>query len=57
MLERYDALRVDGRVPATWEVVTAHGWGAPDGQARASAGGEVASFPIDKLRGSRRTRG
>jgi len=38
-------------------VVTAHAWGAPEGQARASAGGEVASFPIDKLRGSRRPRG
>lgn len=57
MLERYEALRVDGRIPATWEVVTAHAWGAPEGQARASAGGEVASFPIDKLRGSRRPRG
>jgi malonyl-CoA O-methyltransferase len=56
MLAAYESLRVDGRIPATWEVVTAHAWGAPAGQSRRSGDGEVASFPIDNLRGSRRQR-
>ena len=55
MLAAYEAMRVDGRIPATWEVVSAHAWGAPAGQPRRGAGGgEIASFPIDNLRGSRR---
>jgi malonyl-CoA O-methyltransferase len=54
MLEAYETLRVDGRIPATWEVVTAHAWGPAPGQSRRSGGGEIASFPIDSLRGSRR---
>lgn len=55
MLEAYETMRVDGRVPATWEVVTAHAWGPPPGQSRRMAGGgEIASFSIDSLRGSRR---
>jgi malonyl-CoA O-methyltransferase len=55
MLAAYEALRVDGRIPATWEVVTAHAWGPPVGQPRrGSDGGEIASFSIDSLRGSRR---
>ncbi|OZB60595.1 MAG: malonyl-[acyl-carrier protein] O-methyltransferase BioC, partial [Lysobacterales bacterium 13-68-4] len=39
MLEAYEAMRVDGRIPATWEVVTAHAWGPPPGQSRRGAGG------------------
>jgi malonyl-CoA O-methyltransferase len=55
MLAAYEAMRVDGRIPATWEVVTAHAWGAPEGQSRrGQGGGEIASFPLDSLRGSRR---
>jgi malonyl-CoA O-methyltransferase len=55
MLSAYEAMRVDGRIPATWEVVTAHAWGPPAGQPRrGSDGGEIASFSIDSLRGSRR---
>ena len=55
MLEAYETMRVDGRIPATWEVVTAHAWGPPPGQSRRMAGGgEMASFSIDSLRGSRR---
>jgi len=55
MLAAYEAMRVDGRIPATWEVVTAHAWGPPPGQSRRMAGGgEIASFSIDSLRGSRR---
>ncbi|MFC5436664.1 malonyl-ACP O-methyltransferase BioC [Rhodanobacter umsongensis] len=56
MLAAYEAMRVDGRIPATWEVVSAHAWGPPVGQPRRGAGGgEIASFSIDSLRGSRRT--
>ncbi|MGO4703145.1 malonyl-ACP O-methyltransferase BioC [Dyella sp. 2RAB6] len=55
MLEAYEALRVGGRIPATWEVVTAHAWGPPSGQSRrVQGGGEIASFSVDSLRGSRR---
>lgn len=55
MLAAYETQRVDGRIPASWEVVTAHAWGPPQGQARRGAGGgEIASFSVDSLRGSRR---
>ena len=55
MLDAYETMRVDGRVPATWEVVTAHAWGPAPGQSRrAKGGGEIASFSVDALRGSRR---
>jgi malonyl-CoA O-methyltransferase len=55
MLAAYESMRVDGRIPATWEVVTAHAWGPPAGQPRrGSEGGAIASFSVDSLRGSRR---
>jgi malonyl-CoA O-methyltransferase len=54
MLAAYEAMRVDGRIPASWEVVSAHAWGPPVGQPRRVPGGEIASFSIDSLRGSRR---
>jgi malonyl-CoA O-methyltransferase len=55
MLAAYEAMRIDGRIPATWEVVTAHAWGPPPGQSRRiPGGGEMASFSISSLRGSRR---
>lgn len=54
MLAAYEAMRTDGRIPATWEVVSAHAWGPPVGQPRRVPGGEVATFSIDSLRGSRR---
>lgn len=31
MLEAYAAQRPDGRIRATWEVITMHAWGAPEG--------------------------
>lgn len=54
MLAAYEAKRMDGRIPATWEVVSAHAWGPPVGQPRRVPGGEVATFSLDSLRGSRR---
>ncbi len=54
MLDAYEDMRVDGRIPSTWEVITAHGWGPQPGQPlRTPDGGEVASFSIDNLRKSR----
>ncbi|MDE1893734.1 MAG: malonyl-ACP O-methyltransferase BioC [Xanthomonadaceae bacterium] len=54
MLAAYETMRVDGRIPATWEVISAHAWGPPAGQPRRVDGGEIASFSVDSLRGSRR---
>jgi malonyl-CoA O-methyltransferase len=54
-LETYEGFRKDGVLPATYEVVYAHAWGAEPGQPRRRrGGGEIASFPADRLRGSRR---
>jgi malonyl-CoA O-methyltransferase len=54
-LDAYESFRSDGVLPATYEVISAHAWGPDPGQPRrARGGGEIASFPIDKLRGSRR---
>lgn len=56
MLAAYETMRVDGRIPASWEVVTAHAWGPPPGQSRRlPGGGEVASFSVSSLKGSRRS--
>jgi malonyl-CoA O-methyltransferase len=54
MLDAYESLRSDGVIPSTWEVVTANAWGPPAGQSRREGEGEIASFPIENLRGSRR---
>lgn len=55
MLDAYESLRVDGRIPASWEVITAHAFGPEPGQPRRTpGGGEVASFSVDALRRSRR---
>ncbi|SEW21862.1 malonyl-ACP O-methyltransferase BioC [Luteibacter sp. 329MFSha] len=54
MLDAYEAMRSDGVIPSTWEVVTGHAWGPPAGQSRREGAGEIASFPIENLRGSRR---
>jgi malonyl-CoA O-methyltransferase len=57
MLDGYEKSRVDGRIPATVEVVAAHAWGPQPGQPRrVPGGGEIASFSVDALRGSRRPR-
>jgi malonyl-CoA O-methyltransferase len=31
MLDAYETRRHDGRIPATWEVITLHAWGPPEG--------------------------
>lgn len=55
VLDAYESLRSDGVLPATYEVVYARAIAPDAGQPRrASGGGDIASFPIDRLRGSRR---
>jgi malonyl-CoA O-methyltransferase len=54
MLDAYEAFRADGVLPATYEVIYAHAWAPEPGQPRRARGGEIASFPVDRLRGSRR---
>ena len=49
-LAAYEQFRVEGRVPATYEVVYAQAFGPPPGQPRRSQSGEIASFPIERLR-------
>jgi malonyl-CoA O-methyltransferase len=50
----YERHRADGVLPATYEVIYAHAWAPEPGQPRRRGGGEIASFPIESLRGSRR---
>lgn len=47
--------RHDGRLPATYEVISAHAWGPKPGQPRRSGGTDIATFPVDQLRIRRRT--
>jgi malonyl-CoA O-methyltransferase len=47
MLAAYESTRVDGRLPATFEVVFGHAWGAT-GTPRARAGGDVV-VPIIRI--------
>ena len=41
-------------VPATFEVIYGYARGAPTGRPVRQEAGEVATFPVDSLRGSRR---
>ena len=51
----YEPLRQNGVLPATYEVVYAHAWSPEAGQPRRGRGGEeIATFPVERLRGSRR---
>ncbi|HEY6895610.1 MAG TPA: malonyl-ACP O-methyltransferase BioC [Rhodanobacteraceae bacterium] len=54
VIEAYEPFRADGVLPATYEVVYAQAFAPAPGQPRRTPGGEVASFPIERLRGSRR---
>ena len=54
VLEAYEAHRRDGSLPATYEVVYAQAFGPDPSQPRRGRGGEIAAFPIERLRGSRR---
>ncbi len=45
----YEPFRRDGLLPATYEVLYAHAWGPDPGQPRRHRGGEIASFPADRI--------
>lgn len=53
MFDAYEAMRVEGLIPATWEVIELHAWGPPEGQPRRAGGAEIATFPIAGLRRAR----
>lgn len=50
----YEQFRSDGVLPATYEVVYAHALAPDPGQPRRTPDGDIASFPVERLRGSRR---
>ncbi len=54
MVAAYDALRVDGRLPSTWEVITAMAWSPGAGVPRREGAADIATFPADAI--PRRTR-
>lgn len=49
----YEALRRDGVLPATWEVIAAQAHAPDPGQPRRAGGASLASFGVEQLRGSR----
>jgi len=50
----YETFRRDGVLPATYEVVYAQAFAPQPGQPRRTPAGEVATFPVERLRGRRR---
>lgn len=46
--------RAEGRLPATYEVISAHAWGPPPGQPRRRGGTDIATFPADQVKVRRR---
>lgn len=52
--DAYEAFRRDGVLPATYEVVYAAAHAPEPGQPRRERGADIATFPIERLRGSRR---
>ncbi|MGH8114049.1 MAG: malonyl-ACP O-methyltransferase BioC [Rhodanobacteraceae bacterium] len=49
MLDAYEARRRHGKIPATWEVVTMHAWGTPEG-AMPLYGGRETRFEVIERR-------
>jgi malonyl-CoA O-methyltransferase len=54
VMAAYETFRREGALPATYEVVYAQASAPPSGQPRRHGGEDIASFPVDRLRGSRR---
>ncbi|HNR90942.1 MAG TPA: malonyl-ACP O-methyltransferase BioC [Dokdonella sp.] len=55
VIDAYEQFRQGDRLPATWEVVYAIARAPEPGQPRRSSDGAIASFPIERLRGTRRS--
>ncbi len=53
--DAYERFRVDGRLPATYEVVYGHAW-RPDADARVQDGSTVTQFPAEEMRAALRQR-
>jgi malonyl-CoA O-methyltransferase len=49
MVAAYEAFRRDGRLPSTWEVITAMAWAPQPGQPRREAGVDIAAVPVDAI--------
>jgi malonyl-CoA O-methyltransferase len=49
MIEAYEAFRVDGRLPATYEVISAQAFGPDPGQPRRHAGADIAAIPVSSI--------
>lgn len=45
----YEALRQQGVLPSTWEVISAQAWGPPPGAPRRTGAGDLAQFPGDRI--------
>ncbi len=54
MIAAYEPFRSAGKLPATYEIIFAHAWAPDSNQPRREEGGDIASFSVDQLRGSRR---
>jgi malonyl-CoA O-methyltransferase len=54
MVAAYESRREDGKLPSTWEVLTAMAWAPEAGAPRKDAGADIAVFPADRI--PRRTR-
>jgi malonyl-CoA O-methyltransferase len=49
MVAAYEQFRRDGRLPSTWEVITAMAWAPQPGQPRREAGVDIAAVPVDAI--------
>jgi malonyl-CoA O-methyltransferase len=49
VLDAYEPFRRDGVLPATYEVMSAQAFGAPPGQPRRDARGEIATVPVSRI--------
>jgi malonyl-CoA O-methyltransferase len=49
VIDAYEAFRRDGVLPATYEVIYAHAWGAPPGQPRRDGGADLATVPVSSI--------
>jgi malonyl-CoA O-methyltransferase len=49
VFDAYESFRRDDVLPATYEVIYAHAWGAPPGQPRRESGADLASVPLARI--------
>jgi malonyl-CoA O-methyltransferase len=49
MIAAYETLRREGRLPSTWEVITAIAWAPGPGTPRREGAADIASFPANRI--------